>query len=619
MCGILGWIESSSSDRLSAFRAALDTLAHRGPDDSGVYEAGPVLFGHRRLSIIDLTENGHQPMLDPASGAVVVFNGEIYNYLELRRELENSGVEFRTDSDTEVLLHAYLRWGSEALRKFNGMWSLAIWQPASNKVFVARDRFGVKPFYYIHQSGRFAFASEPKALLQLFPEKRTPNDLAVYRFLAEGKLYTDAQSFYQDIAVLPAACCAEYDLASGRLIQQRYWDYPDHTDPWPGDWPEAVEAFTSLFDDAVSLRMRSDVPVGVTLSGGLDSTAVIASAMRSQGPERVCLTSVYGERDRGEARWAETALRPYGMVPVQVEAPKHGWLDTLNAISWHMDAPGYSPAVYPLWHLMREARRRGVYVLLEGQGADEALGGYPQYAILALQEKLRHVRSTADVKQVRQAWGRMCATFTRRWAILWLLRESFPALAAWNRQRSGSYLALSAEFRQAMERQVERPATVDDRSMDAVTKRLLQDHSKAILPGLLHYGDAISMAHGVESRLPFLDYRLVEWLFRHDATMKIREGETKWVLRQYLRGAGQAGIAERKDKMGYPTPVERWILEDDAAMVRELLLVPEARVRRFCSRQGLEQLLLRHQAGHAGAGHHLYRLISTELWMRRCL
>lgn len=621
MCGILGWVEAGAEKHVQAFSPALDKLAHRGPDDQGIYASEGILLGHRRLSIIDLSEGGHQPMRHEASGAVIVFNGEIYNYLELRQELQSKGHDFHTESDTEVLLHAYLEWGVSALNKLNGMWAFAIWQPAKRSLFVARDRFGVKPFYFTCRRGRFAFASEPKALLRLFPDTRTPDDCAMYEFLAEGMLYANGHSFYQDIQTLPPAHCGEYLAEGGQFKLMRYWDYPEASNNSVQDRSSAAEEFSALFEDAVRIRTRSDVPVGVTLSGGLDSTAVLAATMRKASGDRVCFTSVYGGKDRGEAEWARVATQPYGLSPVEVEAPQEGWLDTLLQVSWHMDGPGYSPAVYPLWHLMREARKRGVYVLLEGQGADEALGGYPQYAMISLLRLLKAARGTSDLANVIESWRRLCATFTPRWVMLWLLRESFPGLVSLNRRRAGAFMALSGDFKAHVEKQkIGSPsAAVGNFSYDPVTQRLHQDHARNILPGLLQYGDAISMAHGVESRLPFMDYRLVEWMFAHGDDLKIHEGQTKWVLRQYLQQAGQRRIAERKDKLGYPTPVERWLSENNGAVVKDLLLAPDAKIARFCDRRGIEKLMSRHQAGHAGSGNHLYRLISTELWMRSCL
>jgi len=623
MCGILGWIAGAAEPTLDSFSIALDVLAHRGPDDRGVFQGKGILLGHRRLSIIDLSSGGHQPMRDPVSGAVIVFNGEIYNYLELRAQLELQGHVFQTKSDTEVLLHAYLEWGAAALEKLNGMWAFAIWRPDQRKLFIARDRFGVKPLYYTNKQGSFAFASEPKGLLSLFPDLRKPDDLAVYEFLAQGLLYSNGRSFYQDIAVFPVGHYGEYCAETGQFRTTRYWDYPDARDTSNGKGFDAVEEFSALFEDAVKLRTRSDVPVGVTLSGGLDSTAVLAAARQKNSGEHVCFTSVYGEMERGESKWAKIATEPYGMLPVEVEASKDDWLDTLRQISWHMDGPGYSPAVYPLWYLMREARKRGVLVLLEGQGADEALGGYPQYAIIAFLTSLKRSGSISGLKKAGNTWSNLCATFTARWALLWLIRESFPGLIEYNRRHAGAYMTLKQDFRANMERQSNRGGcfkeSLSNPGYSPVNQRLLLDHSRNILPGLLHYGDAISMAHGVESRLPFMDYRLVEWIFANGDDVKIREGHTKWVLRQYLQNSGQSRIAERKDKMGYPTPIEKWLSENNGAAVRELLLTPEARIMQFCESRSIRNLLDRHLAGKVGAGSHLYRLVSTELWLRSCL
>lgn len=623
MCGILGWIAEGVQSHAENFSKALDTLAHRGPDDRGVFDGLGVLLGHRRLSIIDLSSSGHQPMRDLASGAVIVFNGEIYNYLELRSQLAALGHVFRTESDTEVLLHAYLEWGPAALNKLNGMWGFAIWLPEQRKLFVARDRFGIKPFYFMHRQGCFAFASEPKALLALFPELRKPDDVAVYEFLAQGLLYTNGRSFYQDIRTLPPGHYGEYSAETGQFRATRYWDYPDAATPSAHSPRNATEEFSSLFQDAVSLRMRSDVPVGVTLSGGLDSTAVLAAAMHKTPGERVCFTSVYGGNERGESAWAKLASAPYGIVPVEVEAPKEGWLETLQQIAWHMDGPGYSPAVYPLWHLMREARKQGVLVLLEGQGADEALGGYPQYAVIALLGILKRAKGVSELRQALHAWSSLCGTFTTRWAILWLLRELFPGLVSFNRRRAGAYMTLDEDFKMAAEKQLSESGNVSigsqNKTYGALTSRLLQDHSRNILPGLLHYGDAISMAHGVESRLPFMDFRLVEWMFANCDAVKIHEGQTKWVLRQFLKQMGQRKIADRKDKQGYPTPIERWLADKNGAMVRELLLAPDTKITRFCDARRIAKLLNKHLSGRPGAGNHLYRLVSTELWMRSCL
>ena len=618
MCGILGLAGPRAAERESEFGEALDLLTHRGPDDRGLFKASALLLGHRRLSILDLSAAGHQPMVDEATGAAITFNGEIYNYLELKQELEQLGHRFRSRSDTEVLLRAWLHWGEGCLQRLNGMWAFAIWLPAERRIVFARDRFGVKPFHY-HHGRSFCFASEPKAILRLFPQCRSADSRTLCEFLAWGKLHASDASFYRGLKTLPPAHCGEYRIDDGTLGISRYWDYPPVI-AHATDSARADEEFAALFDDAVRVRLRSDVPVGITLSGGLDSTAVLAASMKTSASPRPCFTAVYDDEARGEAPWARTAAAPYGIEPIEVEAPRSQWIELLARISWHMDAPGYSPAVFPLWNIMAQARRRNVPVLLEGQGADEALAGYPQYMALAMLAGLKHAASgfsPAPLREIGSLMRGATQTFTLRWTALWLIREAFPGLTGMHRARVGAGSTLRPEFRLPLRdpgdsHQVPRYA-------DPVNERLWRDHSADILPGLLHYGDAVSMAHSIESRLPFMDYRLVEWLFSRGSAIKLGGGRTKSVLRRYLAAAGQAAIAQRPDKQGFPTPVETWLAADGGAVAREHLLANDSRIREFCDPARIRRLVDLHARGGSGAGNHLYRLLSTESWMRECL
>lgn len=614
MCGILGWVGAHGPEDAGRFARALDLLAHRGPDDRGVWAGAGVLLGHRRLSILDLSATGHQPMADPAGEAVIVFNGEIYNHVELRAELEKLGHRFVGRSDTEVLLHALIEWGAAALPRLNGMWAFACWQPRLRRLLLARDRFGVKPLYYRIGPEGLAFASEPKALLELFPGHRKLADRALLDFLANNLLYARGQSFYQGIHVLPPAHCAVHEPGAGQLRLERYWDYPDRAadalDP-----QEAVAQFDALFTDAVRLRLRSDVPVGLTLSGGLDSTGILAAASRAAASPLTCFTSVYGAGEPGELPWAQRASEAAHAPLVAVPAPQQQWLATLRKIAWHMDGPGYSPAVYPLWHLMQRARAEGVPVLLEGQGADEALAGYPQYAVLELLGYLKGASGrrpglaglAARVSALRRS-------FSLPWALAWAARETAPALLAWHRRRVG--------FESLMRDGIGLPEPAESmarKDADPVRRRLLLDHSLSILPGLLHYGDAISMAHGVEARHPFLDYRLVEWMFRLPARLRFQDNQTKWVLRQYLRAYGQQAIGNRPDKKGYPTPVGKWLSSDDGREIGHLLLDTRSQLYEWCDPKKVRRLIERQRRGAMAAEHHLYKLLSTRIWLEECL
>lgn len=483
----------------------------------------------------------------------------------------------------------------------------------------ARDRFGVKPFYYAEHGG-FVFASEPKAILNLFPRLRAVDTISLAQFLTWGHLYTSDSSFYRGVKVLPPAHCGEVLAGRNSARIWRYWDYPEAATA-AHDGGKAVEQFTELFEDAVRLRHRSDVPVGITLSGGINSTAVLAASVRTSTRNPVCFTSVYEEHGEGEAGWARQAAAPYGIQPVEVPAKKGQWVELLRRIGWHLDGPGYSPAVFPLWAIMSEARRRETPVLLEGQGADEAFARYAQYAALAILSALKRAAKRPTGEALRAlSWAIRGAmvSFSSKWTALWVLREAFPGLVHWNRNRvsAGSTLheALRIAFTEAETQNVRGVLYPDP-----LNERLWRDHSSRILPGLLQYGDAISMAHAIETRLPFMDYRLVEWAFAQPSETKIGRGVTKHVVRAYLAGAGQRAIADRMDKQGYPTPAEKWLKERDAEIPRALLLSPGSAIREYCDQGRIAGLIRLFESGRPGLGNHLHRLLSTELWLRECV
>lgn len=621
MCGILGFVGLITEQMDGRFPAALDLLSHRGPDDRGLYRGPNIRFGHQRLAILDLSRAGRQPMVDDESGAVIVFNGEIYNYIELRKDLETHGHRFRSRSDTEVLLKTVLQWGPQGLERLNGMWAFAVWFPRTQTLFFSRDRFGVKPFYYAITSTGLCFASEPKALLCLEPMLRDVNQEALSNFLTFGNENT-FQSFYSRIALVPPAHFGEYHPHSNKLSLVRYWKYPEDRLGFQNADQDA-SGFAALLDDAVRLRLRSDVPVGVSLSGGLDSTAILAASMKEADYERTCFTSVYGPHGKGEAGWAGLAARVYDIEPIAVNSGGDKWLDTLEAITWHMDAPCSSPAVYPVWCLMAAARERGIPVLLDGQGADEALGGYSQHAALDLRMRLgrllRHP-SSEYLRAATMAWTGVRQTFAPWPTPILLAKELTPLLRDWNRKWLGAGGVLRPEIRSRVGKgQPPRWIAPKPAGMDPLTTQLWRDHSRDILPGLLAYGDAMSSAHAIELRQPFMDFRLVEWLFARPAEAKIARGETKWLIRSYLRSNGQKRIASRPDKVGYVTPAEDWLAADNGLIAKEWLLAPGSRIQEYCEPKRIARLISLHQHGVRIVGKHLYRLLSTEIWLRECI
>lgn len=619
MCGIAGVIGSNAPDTGLRLEHALASIAHRGPDGQGMWNDVAAHLGHRRLAIIDLSQAGAQPMIDPESGMVIVFNGEIYNHREIRAELETKGHIFRSTSDTETLLKGYIEWGENVVDRCNGMWAFVIWEPKTKRAFASRDRFGVKPFYYSHKRGTFSFASEPKALHILYPSLARADATHIVDLVVESRTHMGPQTFFSDILALPPGHSATFDTAADRLEVRRYWDYPTDREAAPSSADGDAE-FAALFDDAVRLRFRSDVPIGLTLSGGLDSSAILASSSSQHITPARTYTSVYSETQRGEYSWAERAANYASLQVEAVQASIDDWEARIESVVHHMDSPGYSPAVLPLWSIMERARAEGVPVLLEGQGADELLGGYPQYMAAGAIENIRQGDLAGFGRQV----GGLRSMSSLYWATTWLARIAFPRAANYATRAQRRRLIdpdLLGRWRERgpLEAQEKDCASSDSRGAGRyppVHEALWRDHSSDILPALLHYGDAISMAHGIESRLPFMDYRLVEWVFRRQSDL-LREGKSKSHVRNYLERRGYSAIANRADKVGYVVPMLDWWNTVGHLTLQEMIADPGAEIWSVFNRSEVEKLATRAGTGSHRHLFHIYKIVTTGIWLRQ--
>ena len=616
MCGIIGYFGQKKILDKNRFEDALDLIKHRGPDDRGIYFEKEIFLGHRRLSIIDLSKAGRQPMTDKYSGAVITFNGEIYNYVEMRNILLSKGYTFFTKTDTEVLLKCYLEWKNDCVKYLNGMWSFAIWDPNEKKVFFSRDRFGVKPFYYCFNSkNEFFFSSEPKAINKLIGSQ-TVNEKTLYDFIVNGKHYNSNMSYYKNISILPSSSCGTYNLRTKNLKIWQYWQYPS-VEKNDSSFRKNLNEFSDLFDDSVKIRLRSDVPVGITYSGGIDSTSILTSMVKNK-QNFTAFTSIYSKNERGEENWAKLGVKGYDGVSLKsIMAPYDNWFDTLREIIWHLDGPGYSPAVYPLWCLMKEAKNMKIPVLLEGQGADEELGGYTWYSVLNLINVIANLIQNQNLngQSINKILIGIVKAYGIKESLLWFLRELHPSLLKVYRYKIGLNNLTKDNF--YFEDSSKNPF-INKSGKDVVTKRMREDHSSNILPGLLHYGDAVSMAHSIESRHPFLDYRLVEWLFKQPDNVKFYNGISKYISREYLKKNNQIKIANRYDKKGYPIPISRWLLHNDAKILNETILSPNAKINNYVKPKELVKLTKKMKYGDQNITHHLYKLISIEIWLNEC-
>lgn len=545
-------------------------------------------------------------MIDPETGLVIIYNGEIYNYIEIKKELELKGHKFRTTSDTEVLLRGFIEWGPSVLNRCNGMWAFAIWDPRKQEIFMSRDRFGKKPFYYARHKGGFAFASEPKALHALEPGLKEPNISTVLNFIRESNLHAGEHTFYMHISALPAAHYAIFNVAKQEFLLHRYWDYP--TEVADQEAHDYDDEFETLFDDAVKLRLRADVNVGLTLSGGLDSSSILASFSKQQNRKMKCYTSIFSDQARSEEVWARTAAKLGKTEVDSVTAPISDWLEILDRAIYHLDSPGTAPAVIPLWNIMKKARQDNTPVILEGQGADELLAGYPLYYAIKAVEQLK----SGNLIQFAKDYGVMRESFTLKWSSAWLARKALPTLAQWYKVRQRSAI-INPDIISCI--QGDETKSTSGQSYDALRRSLWSDHAKDVLPNLLHYGDAISMAHGIESRLPFMDHRLVEWSF--SKRPKLLNGNTKTPVRNYLHRQKFDAIAERKDKQGYPTPMLDWFKQFGRNHLDQILSETSAEVWNITNRKGVSRLADQAESGSFLAIFHLYKVVTLDLWLRQ--
>lgn len=519
-------------------------------------------MAHRRLSIIDLSSAGHQPMSDPGERYWIVHNGEVYNFLELREELLREGCVFQSKTDTEVILHAFLRWGPGCLCRFNGMWAFAIFDQQEASLFCARDRYGVKPFYYSFEPCRFAFASEEKQLVKLPWVGAASNHRVLADFFLWGMESHINETFFAGVKSLPAShylILTSEDVRLGRVQPVRYW-HPEarHFD----NERSSIEEFHDLFTDAVRLRLRSDVPVGFTLSGGLDSSSVVccAAACRQASNGNSTLTAFnvefddagYSERPFAEAAASKAKARITICRPDPDDLARD-W----EKFVWHMEQPSIDLSYFANFQINRLIREQGINVVLSGQGGDELLLGYERYRTYDTLFKLRRLHLASAAAEIIKARRRanMPLSLQLRYGFYF----SFPSLRAARRRRLVRPILNEGFFR------AHKGETTHLRAGMTPRDRVTLQQSEFFhyqLPHLLRHDDRVSMAHSVETRLPFLDYRLLELVLGQPTKLLFRDGWSKYLLRRAMTGILPEEIQWRTDKMGYETPTGRLIRQN---------------------------------------------------------
>ena len=561
MCGIAGIVGSPGPDELVLTRMAR-AMTHRGPDDEGIWHDGAAGLAFRRLAVIDLDPRSNQPLhLD---GLHLVFNGEIYNYRELRDELRGLGHAFTTEGDGEVLLHAWRQWGAGTLERLNGMFALAVWDERDQSLALACDRFGEKPLYYHPGDERLVFGSDVRALAQAIDDVGAADDTAVEVFAARNLMPPPDGSFFAGVKRLPAAHLLHWQAR--QLTVTRYWT-PAVVE-MPHRYEDAVTELRELLVDSIRLRLRSDVAVGTSLSGGIDSSAVVTlSAQLSRDHRRHAFTARFPGYERDEWGYAQQVATVAEVVEHHATEPQSEQLaDDLEALIYDQEEPFGSTSIYAQWRVMRAAREAGVVVLLDGQGADELFGGYPWMVGVA-----NAARGPRAVARGLLAGGSERGSTSRA-----LLGPRLPARVArhYRRRLASPYMTPEAVDR-TLDFEPEVPAFS---SGSAMRRELLQESFVTSLPTLLRYADRSSMAHSREVRLPYLDRRVAEYALSLPPEFLCRDGVTKRILRDAARGFVPESILARRDKVAFEPPEARWLATAAwRARIAEVLLDQQTR------------------------------------------
>jgi len=631
MCGIAGFVATDglAPDATARALAMRDVLAHRGPDEAGLHSDGFATLAHRRLSIVDLS-TGQQPLANETGTVWVAFNGEIYNHRDARRDLEAAGHRYRTQSDTETIVHAYEEWGDDCVHRFRGMFAFAIWDAPKRRLLLVRDRLGIKPLYWARVGQTLLFASEIKALLASGLIEPQPNEAALPEVLSTRSVAGRETLFRQIYKLLPGH---QLVFENGQVRTRQYWDVPVDAAKGaaPGGNAAAIRGyalrFRELLEESVRLRLMSDVPLGMFLSGGIDSSAIAALMARMIDRPLQTFSVAFNDQAFNELEYAREVARTIHADAHEVVIDETDFFGALPKLVWHEDEPIAHPSSVPLYFVSALARQH-VTVVLTGEGSDELLAGYGKYPRIALNwragtiyERLvpRAVRHALSAQVVERLPGRI-GRYARRSFLAMdrnaasMFLDNFASI----RLRDQQVLLADRLRREATPAQAYRGSLAyfqTPNGQSTLLDRLLYADVKTYLVELLMKQDQMSMAASIESRVPFLDHRLVEFVATLPDEMKLSGWTTKRVLREAMKGVLPESILNRP-KMGFPVPFSAWTRGRWNGVARDVLMDRRTRERGIVDPPAVDRLLRDHAAGRTEGWDRIWSLMNLELWYR---
>lgn len=649
MCGISGYINFKDGINNKVLKNMNNKVSYRGPDDEGYYLEGKssscfafgedsvdeikntqeninkladsfyLGLGHRRLSILDISENGHQPMESSDGNFIIVYNGEIYNYLELKREMGKRGIQFHTNCDTEVILNAYQLWGKDCVKRFNGMWAFAIWDKVKKTLFCSRDRFGIKPFYYYFDNNKLLFGSEIKQIFEDYSIKKTVNEKEIYAFLYDKPRDICHQTFFENIYPLPASHNIIFKVEDNHIKEptiERYWSLVKK-DIGNKEYSAVKTKLKELLSNSVRIRLRSDVKVGSCLSGGLDSSTVVALACdnlkneyNSKHKEFETFTSSFDQyKEIDETKYSSKVAKHVGCNENYIYPKKEILLKEIKRLVFHYDEPVPGLSMFVQWCVMKGASEKKVKVLLDGQGGDEVYLGYTRYYGLYLKLilnkcgfnkffrecKLAEENSSLTLKQVIRSW----------------IKNSFKILDTLNLYITHKDYINLTYFNQKITKKDRKKYKL--RKCRAIEELQIEELFYTNLPYLLHSEDRNSMAHSIETRTPFLDYKLVEYVYSIPFEYKIKNGWTKYILRDCIKDEIPKEISWRKNKLGFPAPQKEY----EEALIKEFNnLLDNPRSSKYFNMNKISKNFIDKVLNSVEDSRFCWKFISLELWMR---
>jgi len=616
MCGIVGFISEETFNN-NILNSMVNTLNHRGPNDKGFKQFKlsnnkNIFLGHTRLSILDTSHQAHQPMIDERF--ILIFNGEIYNFIELRSELKALGYKFISTGDTEVVLKAFMEWGINAFKKFNGMWAIAIFDKLQNKLYLSRDRMGKKPLFYYQDKNKLIFASEIKAILKYPNLNIKPNYKKIYRYISTNYRYIDidTETFFQDIKQVAKSTVIEINIDLVHLSETKYWEL-NKFDTYKQSEKDTIDEFRNLLVDSVKLRLRSDVPVGVFLSGGMDSTSIVSIASKVLKQPIMTFSGITGEKKGiyDESEYIDEVVQDSEVKHQYIKPDPTNIFHTVNEMLDFHDEPICTVTWYSLYLIVKNMKNAGVPVVLNGHGGDELLAGYwahYQYNFVDLKDTnilqkeidLWHQNHKRSLSEIEISSSRIQKIVSNK------IREidTFPNYSAVFKSTFKNEYNLNIEI-------------LTPKMNSLLSQKMYQELFFETVPVSLRAEDRNTMAHSIESRSPFLDHRLIEFSYALNNRYKIQNGLGKWILREAMKGILPEKVRTRKDKAGFIAPADEWFRTINKDQIFDMIKSKEFSDIGIFNVAEVLRIYQEHLDGNKNHQMFLWQLINLYLWFKK--